>query len=70
MDVSCYPEMSRDTNGLTKTIEIRWYLMQWETSPSHIVLKLHDGGFVRCFVERLHENTFFVEVFFVFYKRH
>src|SRR5699024_5773452 len=25
-------------------------------------------GFVRCFVERLHENTFFVEVFFVFLK--
>gem|GEM_PF-5727424 len=46
MEVSCCPEMSRDSNGLTETIGLRWFLTQWDMNPGHIVLKLHDGGFI------------------------
>lgn len=30
MEICCCPEMSKDTNGSTGTIELRWFLTQLE----------------------------------------
>lgn len=44
MEIRCCPETSKDTNGSTETIELRWFLMQLDEYVilCHIVLKLNE----------------------------
>lgn len=35
MEKCCCPEMSKDANGSTETIDIRWFLTQLESDRSY-----------------------------------
>ncbi len=66
MERCCCPEMSRDTNGSTGTIDIRWFLTQLDLILCHSVLKLNDW---RGFFGHVKNAPSFVEGVFFFEGR-